>query len=74
VYFTPPKKADTCDSAGGALPRGRMILKARSRTGSRSTRRHRGPLIDYYAKTGLLKNIEAEKGIEEILVVLKNAF
>jgi adenylate kinase len=67
----PPKKAGTCDKCGGELVQRKddepASIEERLRVYAANTQ----PLIDWYARKGLLKNIDAAPAPEEILKALK---
>ncbi|HTH13776.1 MAG TPA: adenylate kinase [Spirochaetia bacterium] len=67
----PPKKSGVCDKCGGELIQRKddepASIEERLRVYTANTQ----PLIDWYAKKGLLKNIDAAPAPEEILKALK---
>ncbi|NYE58108.1 adenylate kinase [Carboxydothermus ferrireducens] len=73
VKFNPPKVEGVCDACGGEL-----YQRSDDSLETVSNRldvyeAQTAPLKDYYAKTGLLKNIDGTKSIEEVFVSIKNA-
>jgi len=67
----PPKKAGTCDQCGGELIQRKddeaASIQERLKVYAASTQ----PLIDWYQKKGLLKNIDASPAPAEVLKDLK---
>ncbi|ABB16065.1 adenylate kinase [Carboxydothermus hydrogenoformans] len=73
VKFNPPKVEGVCDACGGEL-----YQRSDDSLETVSNRldvyeAQTAPLKDYYAKTGLLKNIDGTKSIEEVFASIKNA-
>jgi len=58
VRFQPPKQADTCDACGAALVTRRDDEEATIRARLDVYDRQTAPLLDYYRKRGLLREIE----------------
>ncbi|SHG74903.1 Adenylate kinase [Thermosyntropha lipolytica DSM 11003] len=71
LKFNPPAKENVCDRCGGELvarsdDRG-DIVKKRLEVYNEQT----NPLIEYYAKTGILYNIDGNRGTEEVFADIK---
>lgn len=67
VVHLPPRKLDICDRCGG-----RLIQRSddsESVVGHRLQvfRQQSAPLLDYYARSGKLRRLDAESGVAEIL-------
>ena len=71
--FNPPKVAGICDEDGGPLeqrPDDKVdVVEKRLQIYEEQT----GPLVDYYAKTGLLKRIDALAPIEDVTAQIVRA-
>ncbi|GAV25953.1 adenylate kinase [Carboxydothermus islandicus] len=73
VKFNPPKVEGVCDACSGEL-----YQRSDDSLETVSNRldvyeAQTAPLKEYYAKTGLLKNIDGTKSIEEVFASIKNA-
>ncbi|MDW5548767.1 adenylate kinase [Methanosarcina sp.] len=69
--FNPPKKDEICDICGG-----KVFQRADDKEEAVKTRLHvykkqTEPLIDYYAKQGLLMNLDGTKDINEVFEDIK---
>lgn len=71
VTSMPPKKEGVCDNCGGELVRRKddepAVIEERLRVYAANTQ----PLIDWYRRKGLLKNIDASPSPEAVLDELK---
>jgi len=64
--FSPPKKADVCDSCGGTLQQREDDREEVIRRRLAVYREQTSPLAAYYAAKGLLKEIEGSGSIEDV--------
>jgi adenylate kinase len=71
--FNPPKKAGVCDSCGGEVytreddreePVAKRLEVYRDQT---------APLIDYYRRQGLLVDVDARPGVDQVVENFKKA-
>jgi len=74
VKNIPPKKEDVCDKCGGELfqrpdDREETVLK-RLEVYEKET----SPLVEYYRKKGLLKEVSGDLGVDELFKVLSKLF
>jgi len=72
VYDAPPRVPDTCDRDGG-----RLVLRADDRPEVVQERmaayeRQTRPLTDYYRRLGLLQEVDATAGVEEVRRTLED--
>jgi adenylate kinase len=67
LLFSPPKKEGVCDVCNGELFQreddNEFVIRNRLKVYRKDTE----PLIDYYSKKGVLKNLNAEEGIDSVL-------
>ncbi|MDP3142807.1 MAG: adenylate kinase [Candidatus Omnitrophota bacterium] len=74
IKNSPPKKENTCDICGGDLYQRpddkEETIKNRLKVYNEST----SLVINYYAKQGILKKIDADKDAEEVYAILKELF
>jgi adenylate kinase len=73
VYFSKPKKDDTCDKCGGALFQRDDDKEETIRKRLDVYEGQTAPLIDYYRRKGILKSIRGTGSIEEIFSLVCNA-
>lgn len=66
VEFNPPRTAEKCDSCGGELYQRDDDNEATVRNRLKVYRAQTEPLIDYYKKMGLLKDVDAKRPIDKI--------
>lgn len=71
LFSSPPKREGICDACGGELYQRtddkENVIKNRLKVYERDTE----PLVDYYSKKGLIRDIKAEGGIKEIMIPLR---
>ncbi|MFH1825531.1 MAG: adenylate kinase [Candidatus Firestonebacteria bacterium] len=74
LIFITPKKDGFCDVCGGELFQRdddtESVIRKRLEVYEKDTE----PLIKYYLKKGLLKNIDAENGVDSVVSSLKSFF
>jgi adenylate kinase len=66
VVFSPPKKEGVCDKCGGELEQRKDDTLETAQNRLKVYDESTAPLIDYYTKTGVIRNFDAEKSREEI--------
>lgn len=66
IYFSPPKKEDTCDKCGGALFQRDDDKEATIKKRLDVYQQQTAPLIDYYSKKKIMKTVTGVGSIEEI--------
>ena len=74
LFSSPPKRPDVCDVCGGELYQrsddNEKTIKNRLSVYAKDTE----PLIKYYSKKGVLRNVDAEGGIKDIMVFVRKLF
>lgn len=70
VTFSPPKTEGVCDKCGGELEQRKDDTVETAEKRLKVYEESTAPLIDYYTKTGVIRNFDAEKSREEILADL----
>jgi adenylate kinase len=66
IYFSPPKKEDTCDKCGGAHFQRDDDKEATIKKRLDVYQQQTAPLIDYYSKKKIMKTVTGVGSIEEI--------
>jgi adenylate kinase len=69
--FNPPKKDDVCDICGGKVFQRADDKEEAVKTRLDVYKKQTEPLIDYYAKQGLLMNLDGTKDINEVFEDIK---
>jgi adenylate kinase len=67
LEFNPPRREGKCDACGGDLYQRDDDREETVRTRLEEYRRKTQPLIDYYRGKGLLREIDGDAGMEEVL-------
>ncbi|MFH1189401.1 MAG: adenylate kinase [Candidatus Omnitrophota bacterium] len=70
----PPKKDGVCDKCGGLLIQRVDDNEATVRNRLKVYEAQTKPLIDHYAKEGLLKKVSGDMGVDELFKVLSKLF
>jgi adenylate kinase len=73
IYFSPPAELDACKKAGGELLQRADDNEDTIRNRLEVYQRQTAPLIDYYAKRGLLKTVAATGEVDAVYARLKSA-
>lgn len=73
IYFSPPEELEACRKAGGELLQRDDDNEATIRNRLQVYERQTAPLIEYYAKRGVLKTIEATGDVDAVYSRLKGA-
>jgi adenylate kinase len=73
VMFNPPKTAGICDACGGELYQRDDDSEATIRERLSVYNKQTAPLIDYYAKKGLLRKVEGVGPIDQIFASIQKA-
>ncbi len=73
VLFNPPIKQDTCDKCGGELYQRSDDSEETAINRLAVYHQNTAPLIDFYRKRGLLKDIDGNGAISEVLVAIGEA-
>lgn len=66
IYFSPAEELDACINAGGELVQREDDNEETIKNRLAVYREQTEPLIEYYAKRGKLKTVEADGGIDEV--------
>lgn len=74
VKNIPPKKADTCDKCGNPLFQRPDDKEATVINRLKVYADQTKPLIDYYKKSGILKEVSGDLGVDELFKVLSKIF
>ncbi|MHC1590954.1 MAG: adenylate kinase [Candidatus Helarchaeales archaeon] len=72
VEFNPPKKEGICDKCGTKLIVRKDDTEETVKNRIETYKKNTAPLIEYYEKKGLLKNIDANRNIEVIFEDIVN--
>ncbi|MCX8175690.1 MAG: adenylate kinase [Candidatus Bathyarchaeota archaeon] len=72
LTFNPPKFPGKCDKCGGELYQRDDDKEESIRNRLKVYKKQTKPLIDYYERKGLLKNIDGNKEIEEVAKNIEN--
>lgn len=70
----PPKRADTCDKCGNPLFQRPDDKEATVVNRLKVYRDQTKPLIDYYKKSGILKEVSGDLGVDDLFKVLSKIF
>ena len=70
----PPKKDGICDKCGGTLFQRPDDNEATVRNRLKVYEEQTKPLVDYYAKKGILKKVSGDLGVDELFKVLSKIF
>lgn len=73
IYFSPPAELEACKKAGGELLQRADDNEDTIRNRLEVYQRQTAPLIDYYAKRGLLKTVAATADVDTVYARLKSA-
>ncbi|NLC77814.1 MAG: adenylate kinase [Clostridia bacterium] len=73
VLFNAPKKEGICDTCGGELYQRSDDSEETARNRLSVYHQNTAPLIDFYAKRGLLKEIDGDRPIPEVLIAIGKA-
>jgi adenylate kinase len=73
IYFSAPAELEACRKAGGELKQRDDDNEATIGNRLQVYERQTAPLVDYYAKRGLLKKVEATGQVDEVYARLKTA-
>jgi adenylate kinase len=71
VTFNPPKVVDVCDSCGGELYQRNDDAESAIQNRLKVYTNQTAPVLEYYKKAGILKDIDGEKDIEEVFSDLR---
>lgn len=71
LRFLPPARADVCDRCGGRLIQRPDDKREVVENRLRAYRRQTEPLIEYYRRTGLLREVHADRGPDEVYADVK---
>ncbi|MFP3043613.1 adenylate kinase [Treponema primitia] len=71
--FNPPKKADTCDSCGGEVYTREDDKPEAVQKRLEVYRNQTEPLIDYYRKKGILKDVDARPAVDQVVENFKQS-
>ncbi|MBN2453724.1 MAG: adenylate kinase [Candidatus Omnitrophica bacterium] len=74
VKNIPPKKEGICDKCGGELYQRPDDNEATVRNRLKVYEDQTKPLIDYYARQGILKRVSGDMGVDELFKVLSKVF
>jgi adenylate kinase len=66
VIYNPPKQEGVCDECGGTLYQRDDDKEETIRNRLRVYREKTAPLIDFYARRGVLRNIDGSKRVDEV--------
>lgn len=74
VVFNPPKVEGVCDVCGGSLYQRTDDTEETVRHRLEAYEIQTRPLIDYYARTGLLRRVDGGKPVEQVAADVKELF
>ena len=73
IYFSPPAELEACKKAGGELVQRADDNEATIRNRLEVYEKQTAPLVEYYAKRGLLKTVAATGEVDDVYARLKKA-
>ena len=72
LSFSPPVKADFCDKCEGTLFQREDDKEETVKKRLKEYKKKTKPLIDYYSKEGLLKNVDGDQSVDDVFEEIQN--